>query len=295
MIIMHSRIILFFLLLLPVAVGAQREAKVHGTSVYMVHDNDHITLHDAKMKCIEKAKADAVKAEFGENVYTDVVDMNVESDGSTVNSYYWENTAASAKGEWLGDEKEPQINVEYKDGNLIFSAEVWGIAREIVQSKIDLDMNIMKDVNGKKKTVTSYENGEQLFMQFRAPADGYLAVYLTVGNGKTFCLLPYPKDTDGRFPIKNGKDYDLFDRETDAYAPRYNLTTKHAKEVNQLVVIYSPNAFTKCNDKSIDNKRPNFINTSDFEKWLMNCQRNDSEMVVNKKYIVIHNSKAENY
>ncbi len=286
------RNLIFFLMFLPVMAFAQREASVHGTYVYVVSDNDHITLRDAKRNCVEKAMAEAVKQEFGEVVISDVVDSNVEADGSTASSYFWENTAAMAKGEWLGETQAPKIDVEYKDGNLVFSAEVWGLAREIVQSKVDLDMSILKKINDEKDATSSFESGERLYLRFRAPADGYLAVYLTVGNGKTSCLLPYPKDTDGRFPIKGGKDYNLFDKETDANAQQYKLTTKHPQEVNQLVVIYSPNAFTKCNDASSDGKQPNSLETSEFQKWLLKCQRSDRDMVVDKKWLRIHNAKA---
>lgn len=289
---MRYSFILFFLSISMMGL-AQRETSVHGKSVYVVSDNDHLTLREAKNKCIEKAKAEAVKAEFGEQVMTDVIDSNVESEGAAAGSYFWENTAATAKGEWLGDTKAPKIDVEYVNGDLVFSAEVWGVAREIVQSKTDLDLDIMKDISGKKGNATSFEKGERIYLHFRAPADGYLAVYLTVGNGKTSCLLPYPKDSDGRFPIKNGVDYHLFDKEEDPIAQYYRMSTKHRQEVNQLVVIYSPNAFTKFNAKEGNAKLIESVDTSDFEKWLLKCQRSDRDMVVVRKWLRIHNSSLK--
>lgn len=290
----RKKVTLCLLLCLPMLAFAQREASVHGKSDFIVTDHDHLTLAEAKLKCVEKAKAEAIKAEFGEIVISDVLDSNVESNGSTASSYFWENTAAMSKGEWLGDTQPSKINVEYRDGNLIFSAEVWGMAREIVQAKTDLTWDILKDFHGRKDVTTSFENGERIFLNMRVPADGYLAVYLTVGDGETFCLLPYPKDSDGRFPIKGGKDYVLFDRESDPLSPNYTMTTKHRKEANQLVVIYSPNPFTKCNDISTDPRHPNMLSTNDFQKWLLKCQRNDKEMVVDKKWMSIHNAKADN-
>lgn len=284
---------LLLFLLIPTWAYAQREASVHGKYVYVVSDNDHITLREAKQNCVERAKVEAVKEEFGELVISDVVDSSVESDGSSAGSYFWENTAAMAKGEWLGDTKAPKIEVEYKDGNLVFSAEVWGMAREIVHSKVDLDLNILKDVNGTKTNASSFENGENIYLRFRSPSNGYLAVYLTVGSGKTYCLLPYIKDDDGRFPIRGGTDYLLFDKETDRTAQLYRLTTSHRLEANQLVVIYSPNPFTKCNDKSGDPRRPNVLHTTLFEKWLLNCLHSDREMVVDKRWLKIHNANKE--
>ena len=114
-----------------------------------------------------------------------------------------------------------------------------------------------------------------------------------MGDGNTTCLLPYPNDSDGRFPIKAGKDYLLFDKEADPTARTYRLTTGHKKEYNQLVIIYSPNAFTKCNIKSANSKQLGTIATKDFEKWLLTCQHSDKEMVVNRKTIRIQNANAE--
>jgi hypothetical protein len=156
-----------------------------------------------------------------------------------------------------------------------------------------LDYSVLKDLNGQKGATTSFQSGERVYLKFRAPSDGYLAVYLTVGDGETSCLLPYAKDTDGRFPIKAGRDYILFDKETDALAQYYRLKTKHKQEINQLVLIFSPNVFTKCNDMRGDAKHPNSLTTADFQKWLMKCQRSDHDMVVNKKWIKISNAQVE--
>ncbi len=285
--------ILLLLFLIPVSIFAQREASVHGTFVYVVSDQDNVTLREAKRNCIEKAMVEAVKNEFGEVVISDVIDISHDADGKSSGSYFWENTAAMAKGEWLGQTQEPKIDVKYENGNLVFMAEVWGKAREIVQSKVDLDVSIQKDINGKKGIASSFESGERLYLNFRAPAQGYLAVYLTEGNGRTSCLLPYPKDGDGRFYIKADTDYYLFDKEKDPSAQYYRLTTKHPLEVNQLIIIYSPNPFTKCIDRSDGNKRPNSLKTSDFQDWLLRCQHGDREMVVNKRWLKIHNANIK--
>ncbi len=289
---MKMRLLLPFLFI-PVLAFGQREASVHGSSVFVVSENDHITLADAKRKCIEKAQAEAIKQEFGEIVYTDVIDASVENNGDSSNSYFWENTTSTAKGEWLGQVKDPVIEVEYKDGQLFFKAEVWGMAREIVQAKVDLDISLLQNTEGRVGTGV-YENGDRLYLRFKAPADGYLAVYLTGGNGRTSCLLPYPKDTDGLFPIRGGKEYFLFNKETDAMAQHYRLTTSHQQELNQLVIIYSPNPFVKCIDEVVDKKRPNSLVTSNFEKWLLKNQRADEGMAVNKLWLRIHNPSVKN-
>lgn len=290
---MNKAIALIFLFFcwLPSQVMAQRTADVHGIYVYEVSDNDNITLKDAKRKCVELAKAKAIKDEFGEMITSDVIDSNVETNGESTNSYFWENTVAMAKGDWLRDTQDTEIHVEYIDGKLVFTAEVWGEAREIIQAKTELLCVVQKNDAGKKVSTAQFNNGERIHMKFRAPADGYLAIYLIVGDDEASCLLPYPKDADGRFPITGGKNYNLFDKEEDPAAVNYKLTTNRPIEDNQLVIIYSPNPFVKCNDISRDPRHPNSLNTHDFQKWLLRIQRQDRDMVVEKKYVRIVNEQ----
>lgn len=281
----HLLTLLGVLFFMPVM--AQRVEKVTGEYTYVITENDNITLREAKRKCLELAKASAIRGKFGELITSDVIDSNVETNGESTSSYYWENTVAMAKGEWLGDTEKPELDISYDNGQLVFKAKVEGMAREIVQSKADLKWEIMKDGNDKKVVAQSFDSGERAYISFRSPSDGFVAVYLIVGDDETSCLLPYPKDADGRFSVKGGRNYLFFDKEKDPAAYQYKLKTKHRQEDNQFVIIYSPNPFTKCNDITGDKKHPNSLSTHDFQKWLLKCQREDQDMVVNKKWVTI--------
>lgn len=287
------RVFLLFSVLLSIATMAQRTVTVHGTYTYIVGDNDDITLRDAKNKCIELAKAEAIKAEFGEMITSDVIDTNLETNGEASSSFFWENTVAMAKGDWLGNTKSPQLDVAYENGKLVFKAEVWGKAREIIQAKTDLKWDVLKDVPGERVVTTSFNSGERIFVRFRSPSDGYVAVYLIVGDDETSCLLPYRKDPTGMFKIKRDKEYVFFDKEEDPKASFYKLSTQHETEANQLVVIYSPNPFAKCTDITGDARHPNSLSTHDFQKWLLKCQRADRDMVVGKKWVKIRKNNNE--
>lgn len=288
---MKKLTLIVLILAFTLVTQAQREEEVSGSYTYVLSENDGITLKEAKHMCIELAKAAAIKEKFGELITSDVIDSNVETNGESTNSYYWENTVAMAKGDWLGDTEKPQLDIKYEDDKLIFTAEVKGRAREIIQSKIDLKWEIMKDGLTMRKKASIFESGERVYVNFRSPADGYLAIYLILGDDVTQCLLPYPKDTDGRFEVKAGRDYMFFDKEEDPKTMAWRLTTKRRLENNQLVIIYSPNPFTKCNDKSVDKMHPNTLNTHDLQRWLLKCQREDRDMVVNKKWVKIYQKK----
>lgn len=283
-----------FVLLMPFNLSAQRTEIVSAEYIYPVKDNENITFGEAKRKCIELAQAKAIREKYGEIITSDIIDNVVDRNGESSESYYWENTVARARGVWLGNsEGYPKFDVVYSDGFLVFTARVQGLAREILQSAIDLKWSIMKEGINDRKEADTFDNGERFYVNFRSPSDGYVAVYLLEGDDVTSCLLPYAIDPDGRFPVKAGRDYVFFDKNTDSFAPHYVLKTKHEQEKNQLIVIYSPNPFTKCNDKITEKNRPRSLKTSEFQKWLLGCQRMDNDMVINKKWIKIDNRQQQ--
>lgn len=273
--------------------SAQREAEVHGKSIFSVTEDDNITLKEAKQKSIILARAEAIKAEFGELVASDVIDSNSESDGDKNNSFYWENTIAMAKGDWLGDTQPPVVHVEYKEGRLEFIAEVWGHAREIAQSSTNIKWEIMRNNGVKHEKTTHFSSGDRMYVNFQSPANGYVALYLIQDDHSTSCLLPYKGDDDGRYPVKAGQSYHFFDRQVDPVAKHIVMKTGKKQEHNQIVLIYSPNPFTKCVDNAGSRYQLNSLNTREFQTWLLNCLRADRDMVVKRTWVVIHNSNAE--
>lgn len=267
--------------------NAQKTVSLNGKYSYVLGENDNVTIREAKIHCVELAKADALKKAFGTIVSSDFINSDrVVND--EFSSYYLSETSTSVKGEWLGDEREPEITMELVNGDLVFTAEVWGKAREITRASVDLKWQVQKDINGKKVESDLFGNGERFFVSFRSPADGYVAIYLITGDSETACLLPYRKDTTGRYQVKGGKDYVFFDKTQDPGASYYKLSTAQPQEYNQLVIIYSPNPFTKCTDIGRDARHPNALDSKDFAKWLIKSQRVDKDMVVHRKWVAIN-------
>lgn len=281
--------ILFFLsiwCILPMTSWAQKEAEVHGVYTFVVGENDDITLSEAKHRCIALAKAEAIKSVFGEMITSSTIDDYRETSGKSSSSVFWQNTVALAKGDWLGDKKSPVINASYANGQLKFTAEVWGIAREIVQSKVALNWSVL---TSNERETTEFKSGDRVYVKFHSPAaDGYVAIYLNnFSDDMTSCLLPYRNNPTGKHSIKRNKNMLFFDKDKDPDATNYKLTTQQEIEDNELVIIYSPNPFIKCTDITGDEKHPDWLSTHDFQKWLLNCQRTDKDMVVEKKRIRI--------
>lgn len=277
---------LIFGLVLSSSVSAQRIAEVSGKYRYVVTDNDNISLREAKIKCIDLAKAEALKNEFGLMVASDFINSE-RAYNDDISSFYVMDISSSVKGEWLGDVKDPVVTVETADGDLIFTAEVYGIAREIIRASTELKWDVMKDVNGKKISSDQFEAGERFFMKFMSPIDGHVAVYLVTDDDQTACLLPYKRDNSGSVSVKGGKEYVFFDRSVDPAASYYKLSTDKIQEMNQLVVIFSPNTFTRIKDSSSESNKPNQLSHKEFAKWLLKNQRADKDMVVNRKWVTI--------
>ena len=280
--------------LLPIKLMAQEDVDVHDSAIYVVGDHDNVTLNEAKQRCIELAKLEAIKKTFGEKVTGEIRDKYIDVNGK-VSTETMLITSTRAGGTWLKDTKEPAINISYIDGQLKFKAKVWGKVREIVRSQTDIEWCILTGRNGafnerkfEPHDHVDVESGDNLYVGFKSPADGCIAIYLIEGE-KTYCLLPYKKNTTGQQLIKHGKYYRFFDEMEDPDAKRLKLTTSNQNEIemSRLVIIYSKNRFTKCNDNTGDIKHPNSLSTKDFYKWLNKCYVDDTDMLVNEKNITI--------
>ena len=167
---------------------------------------------------------------------------------------------------------------------MLINAEVWGWAREIIQAQTELKWKVL--ANDERET-DSFKSGDPIYVKFRSPADGYVAIYLNTEDNETACLLPYKQNSKGQHFIKRNTDYLFFDKKKDSSATPYALTVDDEVERFRLVIIYSPNPFTKCNDNTGDKKHPNSLNSHEFQKWLLNLQRHDKDMVVNTKSVIV--------
>ncbi len=288
----YSKIFISFLLLIiaSTSANAQKLEKVHGKYSYTIGENERITLFEMKQRCILHAQNEAIKEKFNEiiSANTNIVDASIN--GKTIENFIDEVTVNSC-AEWLGDTQPPVFTASYKDGQLTFTAEVWGEAREIVQSKPDFDWKILCGGTTDRYENNLFKNRERIYIKFRAPADGYVAIYLLDStDGMASCLLPYKYNSTGYHKIKAGEQYLFFDSNTDPNAIDYSITTSAQIEMDNIVVIYSPNQFVRCNDKTSDSKHPNSVSTKDFEKWLRKLRNSDKKLVVDRsRWITITN------
>ena len=136
-----------------------------------------------------------------------------------------------------------------------------------------------------------FRSGDDMFLSFQSPTDGFIAVYLIDETPTAYCLLPYRKDGDGQQPIKHGEKYIFFSPKYDVNHPdivdEYTLTCNKEEEHNQIYVIFSPKPFTKALDNQVKETIPRELDYEAFTKWLGNCRKRDKQMGVVIKNINI--------
>ncbi len=128
----------------------------------------------------------------------------------------------------------------------------------------------------------SFVEGDDLYLLFKAPIDGYVTVYLTDAEN-AFCLLPYQYQTESAIQVEKNKEYVFFSA---ANAPKaiqylvdeYHLTCGAEVEHNQVYVIFSSQAFTKAVDEAGAEMLPRYLSLSDFNTWLESARAQDATM-----------------
>lgn len=273
-------------------VYAQKEKKAHGIAKIVVEgEYEYMTTKELTEKCINLARTEAIKDVFGELIQSKTNLMDASIDGEEMSSFYQE-TLLSSTAEWLEDTKKPEVRQEMEGDKFVIIAEVWGKVREIEPVTIDINWKIL--AGGTEDFCESYKfkHKERIYIKFKAPCDGYLVIYILDSHlQQANCLLPYKNNASGYMEIKGDKEYILFDPDFDRTAFPYNyvMTTSCPKEIDQVVLLFSPNKFTKSNTNGGDRLRPQFTSTDDFEKWLTNLRRKHKDLLVDRtKWITIY-------
>jgi hypothetical protein len=281
--------ILYILLLVGIGSFAQRIEKVCGEYTY--HAPENVSLEQARQTALERAKTGALAEKFGTTVTqqntTVVKNENEKSDISFLSL-----GGSEVKGEWIETIGKTEYDVFYEQGMLVVKCSVCGKAREIVGAGVDFTAKIMNSVKS-KYTTNNFYDGEDIFLAFRSPVDGYLAVYLIDESKTAFCLLPYSGDPQGKTPVKAGKDYIFFSQkhvtpEESRFVTEYILTADKQVEQNFLYIIFSPNEFTKANDAFTGEVlMPRELSFTDFQQWLAKNRQKDKDMKVETKVLII--------
>ncbi len=268
------------LLLLSLAVAAQRTVNISGEYTYIAPNN--VSPDQAKATAIEKAKIEALAAEFGTVVSQTNTSTTKNANGNSETSFSSVG-GTEVKGEWLADTKEPEVNVAFENNTFVVTAKVWGKAREIKQSNIELFIRTLcNDIESER-----FKHNDRFAVRFKTPVKGHLSIFLIDDNVEmAYCLLPY-NSGKGHF-VDRIKDYEFLSTKDPAYPYEENtiLTASQEVDFNRLVFIFSPNEFnmplTDMGEYVME------LPTTKFDAWLRKNRINDADMQVIYKTIEIH-------
>ncbi len=286
---MRFYLIIALFLLFPTTFFAQQVKKVVGTYTY--YAPEEVSLDCAKHTALERAQLEAIAETFGTDISqhnsTRVSNKNGHSDIDFLSI-----SSSDVKGEWIETIGEPEYSINYEQGMLIVKCTVKGIIREIDSAEIDIKSKVLRNGTEDRFESSEFRSGDDMFLSFQSPVDGYLAVYLLDDNGNAFCLLPYRNQTNGIQKISANTSYVFFSVEHVSLEERtlvdeYTLTCEHSMENNMIYVIFSPNSFIKANDNDNGELLPREIEAKAFQKWLAKVRRKDKYVNFSSKQITI--------
>lgn len=282
----RTQIILIFLLI-PLLAHAQHTKQVSGEYTFYAEGNQ--TLNEAKSLALEGARLQALASEFGTVITQSTVQEESASNGEEHN-YFSQLSASEVRGEWLEDTGEPEYDVSFVQEMLVVKCRVSGRARELSNETMDFSAVILRNGTEARFADVNFRNGDDMFLQFRSPTDGYVAVYLIDATRTAYCLLPYMGNATGQQPVRHNEEYVFF---SPAHAKgkdivdEYTLTCSGGMERNQVYVIFSPKPFTKALDEQVDAGLPRQLEYEKFSRWLTSCRRRDPKMGVKVMHIEI--------
>lgn len=279
--------ILFVMCALPLALHAQRIRKVCGEYTFYAEGNQ--SPNEAKRAALEGARLQALAKEFGT-----VISQSTTQKESSVNgeerSYFSQLSASEVKGEWIEDDGEPAYDISFAGDMLVVKCKVCGRAREISNEATEFEAEVLRNGTEARFADVQFRSGDELFMRFRSPADGYVAIYLVDETPTAYCLLPYIGNAGGQQPVRHGREYVFFSPEKAAdgeVVDEFTMTCANDLERNQIYVIFSPKPFTKALDTQLSDRLPRQLSYEDFQQWLGRCRKRDTKMGVKVMHIEI--------
>lgn len=251
---------------------AQKTKTVEATVTYYAPET--MSMAEARRTALDRAKIEAIANEFGTIVSqsnsTAISNMNGNSDSRFISI-----GGSDVKGEWIETIGEPKYEEILQEGMYAITCHVKGKAREITSEQIDFIAKPLRNGQELKFEGYNFKSGDDLYLYFKSPVDGYLAAFLVdEASGTVYCALPYRNSDGNPKSIKADKEYILFSQknaepEEKRFIDEYEMTANDDKEWNDFYILFSPEPFKKANLSSgASQSMPKTTDWADFQKWL---------------------------
>lgn len=281
----HILLMLFFLF--PLAASAQKMRTVSGDYTYYAPSD--VTLDQARQTALLRAKQQLIAETFGTVMQVNSSTSVSNSDGvSSIN--YMSAGASEVKGEWVETIGEPRYDIRYEQQMLVVTVSVKGRVREMLGARVGFRVSVLKNGTESKFEADEFRDGDDLFLSFRSPDDGYLMIYLYDGAQEVCRLLPYAGQKTDFQRIEAGKRYIFFSSGDADYGipsssiDEYVMTCRGKSEINRIYVIFSPEPFLGA---PADGSDSGIIGYPSFQKWVADSRVRDGKIQIDIKDILI--------
>lgn len=269
---------------------SQQTKTVDGEYTYFVPEN--VDLEKAKQIALERLKIQLIADEFGTTISQSNSTLVKNSNGESEVDFL-SIGGSEVKGEWIETIGKPRFDISYEKNMLVVRVAAEGRIREIVSSAINVKSLVLRNGIEDRFESNSFKSGDDLFMSFQSPVDGYLVVYLIDADQQAYCLLPYQNMKTGCFHVEANKKYVLFSAQEVSpklkpYIDEYTMTCSRKQETNIIYTIFSTNIFTKAVDNKNDEGLPRELSYEEFQKWLIHNQNKDRNITYKMTAITIN-------
>lgn len=294
-------VIIILMLVFNSSSFSQQLERSSGSANVLVENT--MTKNEAREQAHELAIINAIENAFGTYVEQET-DITIQGG----RDYFSIIGATKVKGDWI-----ETIKKTYKEDTRSISTKN-GIENEIwitcnITGKVRKSTNLKAAINyetlntpDKRSRRRDYDSGENLYLYFKSPVDGYLSVFLE-DEDSVYRLLPDPSMTGKEFSavsVKADQEYILFskDNEVNNFGGKARecelFTQPNQNEVNKLYLIFSEDRYVKPTlepEKPLDYKGQNYttpqsLRKKDFKKWLADNRARDPGFLDVK--VVIH-------
>lgn len=278
-----KQLVLLIMMLLSIASGyAQRTAKV--TATYTYYAPETMSIEEAKRTALDRARIQAIADEFGiivsQSTSTIISNNNGESD-----THFFSLGGSDVKGEWIETIGEPSYEISFDNHFLLVKCTVEGKARETVSARTDFEAKPLRNGTDPRFASVDFMQGDDLYLYFRSPVDGHLAVYLLdEKEQKVYCMLPYKRDPVACVNVKANKEEIFFsideaEKQQRHIVDEYVLSCDHDKEFNTLYILFSPNDIGKRNGfENSSEDKPDNIGIKEFKQWISKTLTKDHNL-----------------
>ena len=255
---------------------------------------------EARSICIQQARLKALEDQFGTKIFESTTNYTssteINSKEYLINAF---NSISDqyVSGEWLRDLEDPIVYSRLTNEELEITAKVKGEIRKRKAESVPLNYSSLRCPDVKCNSLI-FDHGDNYFLSFQSPVNGYLAIYWEVLEEESvYRILPIADD-EYTFNVKKDSTYIFFDAISDNTSPELKVTVSDqaSSEINRLILIFDKNRdFAKtfaAEDYKMeitkDNlKLPPKFDQDNFSDWLYRLQLSNEYTQVNYEYIQI--------